>query len=1465
MDPIDRAFGSLDPATAQWFRGRFGAPTVVQQQTWPRVAAGADVLATAPTGSGKTLAAFLVGLDRLLAGAWSAGTTRVLYVSPLKALASDIKRNLVGPLEGLEATWRELGREPPGLTVATRSGDTPVADRRRMVRSPPEILATTPESLALLLLSRTGLVMLEGVRLVILDEIHALVDNRRGLQLMLAVERLARHTGGLQRLALSATVTPLDAVARFVGGFERTTTGASSSYRARPVEVLDCRGPKRLEVEVTSCLAEVLEDEVDRPEKAPGIGPPSDDVYWENLRTDLRRRIAHNRASLVFANSRRMAEKLTRLLNRDELTEIAYSHHGSLAREVRQGVERRFAAGQLPAIVATSSLELGIDIGDLDEVLLVQTPPSVASTIQRVGRAGHSVAATSRGRLYPTHGLDLVLAAVVARAAVAQAVEPVRPMGPALDVLVQALLVECLEEPVELDELFARVRECAAYHELPRRHFDLVVELLAGRFAETRVRELAPRAILDEVAGTVVARRGIRRLLAQAGGTIPDRGFFKLRVAGTRALIGELDEEFVWERAVGDAFVLGAQSWRIMAITHDDVLVTPGRADAPLAPFWRGEERDRPTQLCEAVGDALEELEGLLAAHPEGRTPDPLAAKLQERFPLDATAARDLGAVLRRQRSQTGAPLPHRHHVLIEDVRDPTRPEVGRRLLVHTGWGGAVHRAWALALASAWLRRFGVPCAVLHDDDVVLVELPHDIETEDFFALVSPTNVDELVAQRLPRCGYFGARFREIAQVALVVPRGDARRRVPLWLARERAKKLLELVANVREFPLTLETWRTSFADGVDTATLAARLDEVFRGDIVVSRRTTAHPSPLATNIAWRQTNQRMYEDDTPDGAVAELGAELLADVMASGGPQIDAPTVAELEHKLARVEPGWAPAWGAELVAHIDERVALTTTELVVLTAAVRRDWGPPPPEHEEYLAARTQTLTPGTEVLVATRGWSRRLTKALAAADGAELAALLEAWLVTRGPIADADLVRVFGSAVALAEPSVLARGRVVKGRWGAASGEQWVDRNNLERLVRLARARRRPRLAARVLTDLPLFLAGWQGLTDPAAGDLEVVLARLRMLPLRAGLLEEEVLPARLPGYQSRALDRQLADGSWIALGAGKQQLAIVRADELDLHAPSGVEDHELVQRLRRGPARLGELALEFGGVAATSARLWRSFWAGAVACEDFDELRRAIANDFAPPTVEDEVRARRPGARAALASWRAAFAGGARWLALPVPDEGLDALDQLERDKARARIVLDRWGVVFRELLAREAPAMTWSRLFRALRLLELSGEVVSGVFFDGLGGAQFALPAAVARLARPLPNDAWWWCAATDPVAPTGLPGGLPGFTDLPRRVPNNRLVYRGSTVMAALSGQHLRVHPAPHSGELAMALTPILAPLARAVRPSPSLILATINGEAAAKSPYLPALGALAEISRSSQGVRLWRRWIAAT
>jgi ATP-dependent Lhr-like helicase len=916
MAGLDDNMSLFHPLVAAWFREAVGAPTAVQAAAWPRIAAGEHVLVTAPTGSGKTLTAFLWALDRLITGAYPGGRCSVLYVSPLKALNNDIQRNLLAPLEGLRARFEEEGEEFPQIRVLTRSGDTPSRERQSMQRKPPEILITTPESLNLLLSSRGGTGMLGAPRTVILDEIHAVVDSRRGTHLMTAVERLARLSGEFQRIALSATVRPPEVVAEFVGGFLRD----GDRYTPRPVT------PMRADMR-----------------KSYHIGvhyPPTvlaDDSRWPAIIDACREIIRRNRSTLIFTNARRQAEQLTWKINAGEEDMLAYAHHGALSREIRLEVERRMKAGRLKAIVATGTLELGIDIGALDEVVLIGTPPTVSAAVQRAGRAGHGVGETSRATLFPTHGHDLLASAVMAKNMPAQNIEAVDAIRCPLDILAQVLISMTATETWDIDELYAEIRRSYSYHNLTRTQFDLVLNMLAGRYAESRLRELSPRLSIDRLDNTAAARPGAVRDLYLSGGTIPDRGLYHLRHLETNSLIGELDEEYVWEARVGQPVTFGTQNWRIERITHNDVYVLPGSPAMKEAPFWKAEELNRDFHFAEQIALFLEEA--------DGRLQDPaFRAELQRDHFLDPAAAEALLDYLARQREHAGSPLPHRHHLLVEHVETGPAGHPGNQVVLHTMWGGRVNRPFALALAEAWEERFGDPVETFTSDDAVYLVLSREISGAEVLSLVSGARLEELLRKRLEGSGFFGARFREAAGRALLLTRRRFNERLPLWVSRLRAKKLLAAVSNYPDFPLLLEAWRSCLRDEFDLDALKILLAECETGAITWSETRTLTPSPFAQVMSWRQMNHYVYIDDTPAGRTASnLRGDLLREVAFTPGlrPSLPPAVIAQFEAKRRRLAPGYSPGTPRDLLDWVKERLLIPQEEWQQLLTAIQRDHG--------------------------------------------------------------------------------------------------------------------------------------------------------------------------------------------------------------------------------------------------------------------------------------------------------------------------------------------------------------------------------------------------------------------------------------------------------------------------------------------------------------------------------------------
>ncbi|GFO58015.1 DEAD/DEAH box helicase [Geomonas silvestris] len=1478
---------SFHPLIRGWFAETLGEPTEVQLRTWHEVVQRRHVLVTAPTGSGKTLAAFLWSINQLVSGSWPRGATRVIYVSPLKALNNDVRRNLLLPLEELRARFALHEIPFPSLQVVTRSGDTPAGERRRMLRSPPEILITTPESLNIMLASRGSRQLLTGVETVILDEIHAVAGTKRGTHLITAVERLTLLSGEFQRIALSATVRPLETVAEFVGGFEER----GGSYRRRPVALVRGERTKRFELTVS----------------APEGPSEGDRELWPRLAARFAEIIAGQRSTLLFANSRRTTERVTRLINENAGAELAYAHHGSLSREIRLAVEERLKRGELKAIVATNSLELGIDIGELDTVVLIQTPRSISSAIQRIGRSGHGVGEVSRGLLFPTVGLDFVSAAVMARAIADGEIEELHPVEAPLDLLAQIVLSMALTEPWDLDELYAFLKTSYPYRNLSRSQFDLVIGMLEGRYADSHIPELRPRASVDRLDNTIATRASLSLLIFLQGGTIPERGYFDLRLKESGAKIGELDEEFVWERRLGESFALGAQVWQITEIGHSAVQVVPAARSHQIIPFWRAEELDRDFYYSEKLALFLE--------HCASLAPEELERELSGSYFMEPEAAHALVEFLLRQREATRAELPHRHHLLVEEYHDPNTHAGERQVILHTLWGNALNRPFTLALQAAWEKSFSHPLQAFYSNDSIALLVPAETDPRLLLDLVAPDQLETLLRASLEGSNYFGARFRENAGRALLLPKANVKRRMPLWLTRQRSKKLLAAVQRYGDFPVILETWRSALQDDFDLEHLKQLLRELKDGEIRITRCATNAPSPLARGLVWNQINSYVYQDDSTPPRDSGLGGDLFKELagQAQLRPRLSAPLIREFLTKQQRTAPGYTPETSQELVDWVKERQLIPEPEWRELLEALQREHGLEEASLQAELAGRLVRLVlhkaalpliapverlpelarslrrhrDQLELLPLAEGPAARnaLERSLAKLGGwpdehrgeraqerEELAAtrLVAAFLSYYGPVPVGWLEETLALPeleLSQALHELEESGLVLVDRFGEESSALEVcDVANLEALLRMLRRSRRPAFQALEPGALPLFLAQFQGVARPGKSleELRERLDQLLGLPLAASLWEQEVLPARLEPYFGSWLDSLMQNSDLMWLGCGEQRLSFVFPEELVLYRqePDGnMEDRETLQRLfpdPNGRYSLSSICLASGiSSAQATAELWKSAWQGEVTNDGFASVRKGILTKFsAPPSRE------RSGLRPTLARrWHKEQEGTGNWFLVPQEKPPLDPLEREELNKERVRVLLNRYGLLFKELLQRESAPLQWRALFRTLRIMELSGEVLAGHFFEGIPGLQFISHDAFRMLNEGLAQDAVYWFNAADPASLCG--SGLEALPDrLPSRLPSTHLVYQGTqlVLVSRRYGKELEFLVGPDHPRLAEYLVLFRALLTREFNPVKRVVVDTVNGVPAATSPYAGVLKAFG-FQAAYQGLELWRQY----
>ena len=1291
----------FSPDVRSWFERTFDGPTPAQELGWPAIASGKHALIQAPTGSGKTLAAFLWALDR----AKPQAGTQVLYVSPLKALNYDVERNLRGPLAGIGST----------LSVAVRTGDTPPRERAAMLKSPPDILITTPESLFLMLTSRAH-ETLQSVEVVIVDEVHAVAGSKRGAHLALSLERLERLTDGpLQRIGLSATQRPLDEIGRFVSG-------------GRPIELVDAGRSKELDLRVVVPLEDMRE---------PGEGSS----IWPSIYPALLDLVGDHRSTIVFVNNRRLAERLALRLNELAEREFARAHHGSLAREQRIEVEELLKKGEIPVLVATSSLELGIDMGAVDLVVQVESPKSVARGLQRIGRAGHRLDEASKGRIFPKFRADLLESAVVARRMLDGAIEETRIVRNPLDVLAQQIVAVAAQEEIAVDELHSLVRGAYPFHDLSRQQLENVLDMLAGRYPSEEFAELRPRIVWDRVGGLVRGREGARRLAVTNAGTIPDRGLFGVHLVEGGGRVGELDEEMVYEARAGQTFLLGASTWRIEEITRDRVLVSPAPGIPGLVPFWKGEGVGRPFELGEAIGRAARELVGL--------DDEAAVERLVSQHSLDERAAQNLLTYLREQEQATRA-VPSDRTVVVERFRD----EIGDwRLCVLTPFGGRVHAPWALALAARLRESLGLEVNAIWSDDGIALHLPDaDSPPPVDDVVVDPDEVEELVVGELGGTALFGSRFRENAARALLIPRRRPGQRTPLWQQRLKAQGLLQVARRYAEFPVVLETYRECLQDVFDLPSLKSLLAGLRQRRIDLLEVETPTASPYASSLLFDYVATYMYEDDTP---LAERRAQALA---------LDRDLLKELlgqEELRDLIDPAALEEVEGQL-----RGVAVTPDQLhdLLLRRGDLREG-----EFDEVLAApleqegRAVRIRVGGETRLVAAEDAGRYRDAVGAMPPSglptvflerqddALGGLLVRFARGRGPFTTAEAAARFALEPDRAEAELVRlerEGRLVRGELRPGGRErEWCDPDVLRRLRRASLAALRKEIEPASQEALGRFLPAWHGI-DRRAG-LRDALVPLQGIALPVALWESDVLPRRVPGYQPAELDQLCASGEVAWIGAGLERVALYFREDAPalgrpgaLPAPEG-DAHERIRRALSGGALFWYDLLRDAELEAEAAlpALWDLVWAGEVTNDAWQPLR--ASRRFAAP------RARRRPRRFSRSRADAITATQGRWTTTA-------ALFAGEPDpRALAELLLERHGIVTRDGVRAEGIPGGYMPVYRELRRLETLGICRRGYFVEGLGGAQFALPGAVERLRERPEEPGTLVLAASDPAQPYG--------------------------------------------------------------------------------------------------------------
>jgi len=1439
----------------RWFESSFEGPTPAQTGGWKAIAGGANTLICAPTGSGKTLAAFLWGIDKLSRAPQAGDGVKIVYVSPLKALSYDIERNLRAPLRGVGAD----------ISVGLRTGDTSQAERRAMRKTPPEILITTPESLYLIL-SSDAREILSGVEAVIVDEIHAVAQSKRGSHLALTLERLDHlvrdHAGqaagpvaagsptcsdaasqrpplrgsppatpptaeahGVQRIGLSATQRPLERIAKFLVGPKRAC------------EIVDAGVAKELDLEIVVPVEDMSEPGAPNFPNSDGVpaeGEPNAHVrsIWPAIYPELLKLVREHTSTIIFVNARRAAERLAKRLNElaleqapqelpateqaghpspaggaaggepaatgpagsgdGPLLEIARAHHGSLSHEERLVVEEMLKSGQLPCLVATSSLELGIDMGAVDLVIQVESPKSVSRGLQRVGRAGHSLGEVSRGRIFPKFRADLLECAVVARRMREGAIEEtVIPQNP-LDVLAQHLVSMAALDVWEIDEVERLVTATQPFGELSREQLENVLDMLDGRYPSDRFAELRPRIVWDRTRGTMHGRKGARQLVVTNAGTIPDRGLYGVHLPDGRR-VGELDEEMVYEARPGQTFLLGATTWRIEEITRDRVIVTPAPGLPGAVPFWKGDGIGRPAELGRAIGAFSREA--------VSRDPQELAGE----YDLDRRAAENLVAYLREQQAATRV-VPSDETIVVERFRD----EIGDwRLCVLSPFGGRVHSAWGLALGQKIREELDLEADAIWSDDGIVIHLPDADEPPPAdLIMVDPDELEDLVVRELSGSALFGARFRENASRSLLIPRAYPGKRTPLWQQRLKSQSLLEVARDFPRFPVILETYRECLRDVLDLPSLRQILTDLHSRKLGLVEVETPTASPFASSLLFDYVATYMYEGDTPSAerraAALALDRDLLRELLGQEELRelIDPAALEEVSEQLQhRTEAGRAADRDAlqQVLRNVGdlsaeecaERVAegYSAASMLEKLVAERRVALVRVAGEERYIAGEDAGLYRDGLGVPPPPG----LPETFLEDHPDAMRALVRRYARTHGPFPTAQLAARYGVDPTPALRELEREGALVRGELLPGGSErEWCDSDVLRRVRRasLAHLRREVEPAAR--DRFARFLPSWQNVdTHRAAGAgpdrLRDALVPLQGVALTPRVWEDDVLPRRLGAYSPAWLDELCTSGELVWIGAGSRgrsdgRIALYFREDVRLAGPppanaklersEGAAQEAIRERLATGPSFWLDLLadLDFPAEELHNA-LWDLAWSGEVTNDAFAPLRA--------PRLRSVPAHERGGRRFARRRSGAGAAVQGRWsLTAPLL---ADAPGPGAKLRAQAELMLERYGIVTRETVLAEGVPGGFSTLYAELGNLELLGTARRGYFVEGLGGAQFALPGAVERL-RSLPADdgSLQVLAATDPANPYGaaLPWPKPPSGRRPARAPGAYVLLR---------------------------------------------------------------------------------------
>lgn len=1426
--------------TRRWFEAHFSAPTEVQRQGWKLIASGKHTLLLAPTGSGKTLAAFLWAIDRLVTQPAVKGT-KTIYISPLKALVYDVERNLRAPLAGVTRAADQSGTEITIPSVAVRTGDTPQKERERQRRNPGDILVTTPESLYLMMGSRHR-ENLKGVQTVIIDEIHALAGTKRGVHLALTLERLAALCETEpQRLGLSATVRPVTDVARYLGG-------------DRPVEVVDTLEPPSVDLEIVVPVEDMENPPAPPPEQEDEGGSilgellraeqnqqSSGGSIWTSIYPKLLDIIHQHRSVILFVNSRGLCERLALKINELAGSDLVLAHHGSVSHEKRRQMEEMLKSGELRAIVATSSLELGIDMGAVDLVVMVESPGSVARGLQRVGRAGHQVGETSQGKLFPKFRGDLLECAVVSQRMQKGAIEPIRVPTNPLDVLAQQIVAAASVQPLTVQALTKMVRRTASFKDLSDELLTSLLDMLSGRFPSTEFAELRARINWDRDTDMLEGRPGSKMMTLINAGTIPDRGLYSVHAGPDGPRLGELDEEMVHEMRPGQNFMLGASTWRCQEITRDRVIVSPAPGEPGQMPFWHGDGPGRPIELGRAIGQYLRTL--------DQKSSEERAEWLVEHTELDEFARLNLNNFLQEQKRFTER-LPTDQTIVVERFRD----ELGDwRVCILSPLGSRVHAPWALAIEARLGERAGFEVQTLYTDDGIVLRMAEAEEPPDISLLLPPSDeVDDLVIQQLGHSAVFASSFRENAARALLLPRRRPGKRTPLWAQRLKAQNLLAVARNFPNFPIILETYRSCLQDVFDVPSLREVLQMIERREIRVHEVETDSASPFGRSLAFAYVAEYLYNGDSPlaerKAQALTLDRNLLNELLGQEELRklLDPAVIDELEDEMQSLVAE-RQIKSAEQVVDLLRRLGdLTLEELTARSQQAPGDW-----LKELEASRRVVKMMVGSEsrYLVTEDAALYRdafgamppkgLPTALLGAVERPLEQVFRRYARTHGPFESTELAKRYGMTAAQTEPTLrvlCAKNRLLEGGFlPQGSGVEFCDPDVLRSIRRRTLAKLRNAVAPVEAASLCRFLLSWHQVDKGAR--LQEVIPALEGLPISFKDLEKTVLPQRVKGYRSTDLDGlgQMGMLVWVgkgALGTKDGKVALYRRDRLAslVPKPETPDDLEpLQQKIMDGLKDRGACfffdLLQICGHPKNEtllSALWDLVWMGLVTNDSFAALRSLGA----------KTKGRR---RSALES------ASGRWVA--VSSLIYSTPSDTERLMAWSQTLLERYGVVSREAVSVEGLPGGFTPLYQTYKVLEESGRVRRGYFVEGLSGAQFAWAQTVDRLRSTKDSGGLKpvVLSTPDPANPYGSLLSWPENKGRPRRASGTTVILVDGHPVFFLEkgGKKLTSFPKCEDPVFLEAALDGLRHFAQKAR-GRTLKLQEIDGEAAGKSPLAP-------------------------